>query len=118
MSTASLNITARVRRDHDPEESYVTLLEHVPGLDVEAALRAAVADYAANEPGALHEVLQRTNFAFNWGDALSEISAALFARHGLHVLDTLLPTVAVEQNELLLGYGIGAGGATSRETRM
>lgn len=101
MNTAPVVITALIRRDHDPEEDYVTLLEHAPGLDVEAALRAAVADYAASEPDDLHEVLQQTNFAFNWGDALAEIPAAIFARHGLLVRDERLPVITVEQNEQL-----------------
>jgi hypothetical protein len=102
MGTALVVITALVRRDHDPEEDYITLLEHAPGLDVEAALRAAVADYATTEPDDLRAVLQRTNCAFNWGDALAEIPAAIFARHGLRVQEDRLPVVTVEQNEQLL----------------
>lgn len=72
-------------------------------ITVEAALRAAVADYAAHTAAPAAGGTHQDGWArFNWGDALSEIPAAIFARHGLRVLDTLLPTVTVEQNELLL----------------
>ncbi len=107
MHRTPVTITALVRQDHDPEEAHLTLLEHAPELDVAAALRAVAQDYARSTPTALQEVLRWTNGAFNWGDLVSVIPPAIFARHGLRIHKDVSQVITVEQNEqILVEWGI------------
>lgn len=57
--------------------------------DVEGALRAAIRDYLA-KPGS-----NPNRVAFNWGDALNELDAEDWAKHGLRPLALPRPEVHV-----------------------
>ena len=69
-------------------------------FDLEAAIRAAVADYAETEDGAKNEQIRQHDF--NWSDAANDLPEEIYLKHGFRIKDRIVFHNIVDHDENLL----------------
>lgn len=89
---------------YDGEDIHVDILQAKADMDakqIEAAMRAAVAEFLQTDDG--KQAVQHAAGRFNWGDAITYIPDDVWNRHGIYVksspeVDT---EVVLNHNEIL-----------------
>lgn len=83
MATTAVVATYDANGWGSQDQQVVWVVTHAEGLDVEAAMRAAVEDFFATEPEDAAAAMEEANGHFNWGDAMRWLDDTLWAKYGL-----------------------------------
>jgi hypothetical protein len=88
-----------VRERLSENERWTDEFEVADGVDFEAALREAVAEFLKTEDGKQARLAACDDF--NWGDAIMYVPDECWAKHGLKMVTDSIETLRVNQDELL-----------------